>query len=73
MKGILIGAMLMLGAGVFILARAPSVMTHREVLTVGDMHVSAEESQTLPRWLGGALIAGGIVAGIVGLRTGRLR
>jgi len=48
-------------AGLFVLVRGGSFTTHREVIKIGDVSVSAEEKRPIDAWLAGAAVIGGIV------------
>ena len=47
--------------GAFIVFRGLSYGTQRNVMKVGDLQVSAEERRTIPTWLGGVAIVGGVL------------
>jgi uncharacterized membrane protein len=73
MKGTLIGGLLLAILGIFVLVKSPGLTTRRDVLRVGDLKVSADEQQSMPPWLGGLLIASGVVVVVVGMRSGKTR
>lgn len=54
--------------GIFLLLRGGSFTSSENVLSVGDVQVTAEERQTIPSWVGiGALVAGAAVI-LVGMK-----
>ena len=71
MKPSMIGGVVLVAIGIFVLMTSPSMTTRHDVLRVGDLKVSADERQSLPTWLGGVLIAGGAVVIALGLRGRR--
>jgi hypothetical protein len=65
---ILAGVLLLVGVGSFFL-EGISWVTQETVIDAGPIEVSAEreERMALPMWLSGVLVAGGVVALLVGL------
>lgn len=68
MKPAMIVGVLLALAGCFVLLRSPSVTTQRDVVRIGDVKISADQQQTMPPWLGVALIAAGVAAFGLGVR-----
>jgi len=58
--------------GVVITVRGLSVSTQREVLRVGDMQVTAQETRSFPPWSGPVLIVVGVLVAGAGLRGGKV-
>ncbi len=55
----LIAGIVLLLLGIFLLVRGGSFTSRENVLSVGDVQITAEERQTIPPWVGvGALVAG---------------
>lgn len=62
MKPLLIAGIVVAALGAFILFTGGlSFGSHRNVMRVGDMHVSTEEQRTIPPWVGGVAIVGGLL------------
>ena len=51
----------LVAAGAFVLVRGLSFTSQKSVLKVGDFQASVEEHRTVPPWVGGLLVAGGIL------------
>lgn len=68
MKPSLIAGILLLVVGAFILVRGGSFTTRENVLSVGDLQVSAEERQTIPSWVGAGALVAGVVVIVAGMR-----
>ena len=54
--------------GAFVLLRGASFTSRRNVLQVGDLKVSATERQSIPPWVGGVALLGGLVLIVAGAR-----
>ncbi|MFN2316471.1 MAG: CV_2116 domain-containing protein [Gemmatimonadales bacterium] len=64
----LIAGIVLLLLGVFLLVRGGSFTSREDVLSVGDLQITAEERQTIPAWVGvGVLVAGAAVL-LVGMK-----
>jgi len=61
MKPRAIAGIVLIVLGAFIVFRGLSYGTQRNVMKVGDLQVSAEERRTIPTWLGGVAIVGGVL------------
>ncbi len=64
----LVGVVL-IAAGIFLLARGWSYTSQRGVFQLGELKASVEEKRAVPPWVGGVVV----VAGVVLLAAGRLR
>jgi hypothetical protein len=54
--------------GAFVLLRGGSFTSHREVMRIGDMSVSAEERRPIEPWLAGVAVVAGIALVATGAR-----
>jgi hypothetical protein len=68
MRPSLIAGIVLLVVGAFILVRGGSFTTRENVLSVGDLQVSAEERQTIPGWVGAGALVAGVVVIVAGMR-----
>lgn len=59
-------ALIVLGA--FALLRGANVTSRKDVLTVGDVKITANETRSVPPWAAGIAVAAGIVLLVVGVR-----
>jgi prolipoprotein diacylglyceryltransferase len=66
LAGIVIAAL-----GAFVLVKGLTYSSRSNVLKVGDLQVTAEEHRTIPPWVGGLAIVGGLV--LVGVGAGKRR
>jgi hypothetical protein len=60
MRAYLIAGIVILGLGAFVLLRGANFASHRDVLHIGDMKITAEAQRTIPPWVGGAAIVAGL-------------
>jgi hypothetical protein len=60
MRTYLIAGIVIIILGAFVLLRGASFTSHRDVLQMGDMKITADEQQTIPPWVGGAAIVVGL-------------
>jgi uncharacterized membrane protein len=63
-----LAGLLLIAAGVFVLAWEPTYTKERSVVNLGDFHASVEEKHPVPAWLGVASVAGGVMLLAAGLR-----
>jgi len=68
MRPLTIAGLLLLVLGGFVLLRGLSFTSQKSVLKVGDFQASVEEHRTVPPWVGGLLVAGGILLIVGGSR-----
>lgn len=54
--------------GAFVLFKGPTYGSHRSVMRVGDVQVSADEQRVIPAWAGGAAIVVGVLLVGLGVR-----
>jgi len=71
MKPQVIAGIVLIVLGAFIVFRGLSYGSERSVVRVGDMQVSAEGQRTIPAWVGGVAIVGGVLLAGAGMRTRR--
>jgi uncharacterized membrane protein len=71
MKPFVIAGIVLVVLGSFILFRGLSYPAQRSVMNVGDLHVSAEEQRSIPAWVGGVAIVGGLLLAVGGARKRR--
>jgi prolipoprotein diacylglyceryltransferase len=57
--------------GAFVMFKGLSYDSQRSVIRVGDLHVSADELRTVPAWVGGVAIVGGVLLVAVGIQGRR--
>ena len=60
MRGSVIGGIVLLLAGGFILLRGASFTKDRTVIDMGPLKASVEEKQVVPTWVGAVAVAAGI-------------
>jgi hypothetical protein len=65
--GAIVGIIL-IAAGIYVVAGQGSYSRNREVLKIGGLEASVKESRTIPPWTGGVAIAVGGVLVFAGLR-----
>jgi hypothetical protein len=63
----IVGALLIAG-GLFILIRSPSYSSQKSVLKVAGIEAKVNEEHEIPGWVGGAVLAAGVVLVVAGLR-----
>ena len=68
MRNYLIAGILILALGAFVLLRGASFTTRHDVVSVGDLKITADEQQAIPPWVGGAAVAVGAVLIVAGMR-----
>jgi hypothetical protein len=61
MRPLTIAGILLAVLGAFILVRGLTYRSDRSVLKVGDLEAKVEERRTIPPWVGGVALLGGIV------------
>jgi hypothetical protein len=64
---VLIGAALIV-LGAVILIRGGTFTSRRDVVSVGDLKITADQQQTIPPWAGGLSVAAGIALIVAGSR-----
>lgn len=60
MRALTVVAILLIGAGTFLLWKRPSYSQRRDVLEVGEFKASIRTEEALPVWIGPTLIAVGV-------------
>ena len=68
MRQFILAGIVMLGLGAFVLRRGASFTSHRDVLKVGDVKVTADEQRSIPPWVGGAAMLVGVALIVAGTR-----
>jgi uncharacterized membrane protein len=63
----IVGALLIAG-GLFILIKSPSYSSEKSVLKVAGIEAKVNEEHAIPAWLGGVVLAAGVVLIVVGAR-----
>jgi hypothetical protein len=71
MKPMVIAGIVIAGLGAFVLLRGLTYTSQSNVLKVGDLQVTAEEHRTIPPWVGGVGIVGGLI--LIGAGVGKRR
>ncbi len=68
MRALIIGGVAVACIGAFVFIRGASFTSHRNVLQVGDVKVTATEQRAIPAWAGvlGFVVGAGMV--VVGIR-----
>ena len=61
MKPLAIAGIVLAVLGVVIVFRGLSYGSQRSMMRIGDMEVSAQEQRSIPTWVGGAAIVGGVL------------
>jgi len=67
---LVVGLILILG-GTVLLWKRPTYSTRHDVVEIGEFKASLREQETIPLWIGGVLIAGGVACLLVGQRVRR--
>jgi len=73
MKPLVIAGIVIAGLGAFVLIKGLSYGSQSNVLKVGDLKVTAEERHTVPAWVGGVAVVGGLLLIGAGVGSGRHR
>lgn len=68
MRARIIAGIVILCLGGFVLLRGASFTTHRDVVRMGDVKLTATERQSIPPWVGGAAMVLGVALIVVGAR-----
>jgi hypothetical protein len=68
MRRFIIVGIVVIAFGAFVLLRGASFTSRRNVLTVGDVKVTADEQQSIPPWVGGAAVVAGAALIFAGMR-----
>lgn len=68
---VIVGIMLALLGGFIVVTGGVGFGSHRSVMRVGDLQVSAEERHVMPAWVGGVAIVGGLLLVGAGVRHQR--
>lgn len=68
MKPQLIAGILLVVLGAFIVFRGMSYGSERSVIQVGDMKASVDARRSVPTWVGGVAIVGGVLLIGAGVR-----
>jgi prolipoprotein diacylglyceryltransferase len=71
MKPMVLAGIVIAALGAFVLVKGLTYSSRSNVLKVGDLQVTAEEHRTIPPWVGGLAIVGGLV--LVGVGAGKRR
>ena len=72
MKPMMIAGIVLIVLGaVTVFTGGLSFGSQRNVMSVGDMHVSTEQQRMIPGWVGGLAIVGGVVLVGVGVQKRR--
>ena len=68
MRAVQIVGALLIAAGLFILIKSPSYSSEKSVLKVAGLEAKVNEEHEIPGWVGGAVLAAGVVLVVVGFR-----
>jgi len=63
-----IAGLALIVAGAFVFIRGGSFTSHRDVLKVGGLQVSAEEQQPIRPWVAGVAVLAGVALVVAGVR-----
>jgi hypothetical protein len=63
----LVAGIALICLGAFVLLRGANVNTRKDVLAVGDVKITANESRSVPPWAGGIAVVAGIVLLVAGI------
>lgn len=62
----IIGALL-IAAGLYVLVKGASYPSDKSIFKVGDVEAKIEQRHEVPPWVGGVVIAAGVVLVVVGI------
>ena len=68
MRPLSLVGLVLVAVGGFILLRGLSFTSQKSVLKVGDFQATVEEHRTVPPWIGGLVLAGGVMLLVGGRR-----
>ena len=68
MKVPMIGGIVLLAVGAFLLLNGGRYFEKHDVVKVGDIHITDTDSHPIPQWIGGALVVAGIVVVVAGAK-----
>jgi hypothetical protein len=68
MRPYLLAGIVLLGIGAFVLIQGGTFTSRENVLSVGDLSITAEERETIPAWVGAGALVAGVVLVVAGLR-----
>ena len=72
MRPLILGGIVLLLAGSYAAFRGVNYRSNRNVLKIGELEAKVEEQRTVPPWVGGVLILGGIVMIVAGARQSKV-
>ncbi|HWF99151.1 MAG TPA: hypothetical protein VN691_08170 [Steroidobacteraceae bacterium] len=61
MKAPLIAGLILIAAGIFLILRPFHYSTEQSVVKLGTFQATVRQEQTLPGWVGGAVLGAGVV------------
>jgi len=68
MRSFLIGGIIVLCLGGFVLLRGASFTSKRDLVKVGDVKITADSRESVPAWLGWLAVVGGVALIGAGVR-----
>ena len=68
MKPIVFAGIVVAVLGAIVLTNGIRYSSQRSVVKVGDFQASVQEQRTIPTWVGGAALIGGVLMVVAGLR-----
>jgi hypothetical protein len=68
MRPLSLAGIALVALGAFVLVRGLSFTSQKSVVKVGDFQATVEEHRTVPAWVGGLAVAGGLVLLVAGSR-----
>jgi hypothetical protein len=68
MRPLSLAGLVLVAAGTFVLIRGLSFTSQKSVFKVGEFEASVEEQRTVPPWVGGLALVGGLVLIVAGVR-----
>ena len=72
MRPLTLGGIVLVLIGGFIAFHGLTYRTDRQVLKVGDLEANIEERRSIPTWVGGVLILGGLALVVAGARGSKV-
>jgi uncharacterized membrane protein len=68
MRILQIVGLLLIAGGLFVLIKSPSYSSDKSLLKIGNVEAKVEQQHPIPPWVGGGVIAAGVLLLVVGAR-----